>query len=37
MLRGTGFEIVNIVEVLAPDGAEDHPHYNYIPAEWASK
>lgn len=37
LLRGNGFEIVDMVEVYAPDGAEDHPHYNYVPAAWASK
>ncbi|HWW09713.1 MAG TPA: class I SAM-dependent methyltransferase [Candidatus Acidoferrales bacterium] len=37
LLHGNGFEIVDMVEVYAPDGAEDHPHYNYVPAAWASK
>jgi SAM-dependent methyltransferase len=37
LLRGSGFEIVDMVEVFAPDGARDHPHYNYVPAAWASK
>ena len=37
LLRGSGFEIVDMVEVFAPDGAKDHPHYNYVPAAWASK
>jgi SAM-dependent methyltransferase len=37
LLHGSGFEIVDMVEVYAPDGAEDHPHYNYVPAAWASK
>jgi SAM-dependent methyltransferase len=37
LLRRNGFEIVDLVEVFAPDGAEDHPHYNYVPAAWASK
>jgi len=35
ILRGNGFELLDMVELYAPDGATDHPHYSYVPAEWA--
>lgn len=35
LLRGNGFTLLDLVEVYAPADAEDHPHYNYVPAAWA--
>lgn len=37
LLRRTGFEVVDFRDLYAPDGAVDHPFYNYVPAEWARK
>jgi SAM-dependent methyltransferase len=35
LLRGTGFDVVDLVELFAPDDAEDHPYYEFVPAAWA--
>ena len=35
LLRRTGFDVVDLVELYAPDDAEDHPYYQFVPAEWA--
>jgi SAM-dependent methyltransferase len=35
LLRRTGFDVVDLVELYASDDAEDHPHYQFVPAEWA--
>ena len=35
VLRESGFEVENLIELYAPDDAETHPYYSYIPAEWA--
>ncbi len=37
LLRETGFEIENLVELYAPEGAETHEYYSYVTPEWASK
>jgi SAM-dependent methyltransferase len=37
ILRGAGFEVLDIIELFAPPGAGDHPYYDYVPAEWAKK
>jgi SAM-dependent methyltransferase len=37
ILRENGFEIVALHELQAPAGAEDHPHYEFVHAEWARK
>lgn len=36
-LQRSGFELVDFVEVFAPENAEDHPRYNYVPSEWAKQ
>lgn len=36
LLRDTGFDLVNLVELFAPDGAEDHPYY-HSDAAWAKR
>jgi SAM-dependent methyltransferase len=35
LLRRTGFDVVDLVELYAPDDAEDHPYYTFVPAAWA--
>ena len=37
LLLKTGFDVVDFREVFAPDDAVDHPHYNWVPAEWAKR
>ena len=36
LLRGNGFEIEALIELFAPEGAEDHSYY-HSSAEWAKK
>lgn len=35
LLRSNGFTVQDLVEVYAPEDAQDHPHYSYVPAAWA--
>jgi len=37
VLGERGFEIVALHELQAPADAEDHPHYEFVSAEWAKK
>jgi hypothetical protein len=37
LLRANGFEILDLIEIHAPAGAETHEHYAYVTAEWARK
>lgn len=37
LLRGNGFEIEDLLEIQAPEGAETHPHYDFVTAEWARR
>jgi SAM-dependent methyltransferase len=37
ILRTAGFTVLDFIELFAPDDAQDHPHYDYVPAEWARK
>lgn len=37
ILRGAGFEVLDVIELFAPEDAQDHPYYGYVPAEWARK
>lgn len=34
-LRESGFRVEDLRELYAPAGAETHPHYSYVTAEWA--
>jgi SAM-dependent methyltransferase len=34
LLRTNGFEIERLVEIQASEGAEMHPYYDYVTAEW---
>lgn len=35
LLRRSGFEIVDMVELFAPEGAKEHVEYSYVAPEWA--
>lgn len=35
LLRDTGFEILDLVELYAPDGAEDHAYWDTFSVEWS--
>ena len=37
ILRSNGFELVDFVELYAPDDAVDHEYYTHVSAEWAKK
>jgi len=37
VLRENGFEIVALHELRAPEDAVDHPHYDFVKADWARK
>jgi SAM-dependent methyltransferase len=37
LLRTNGFEVLDLMEVQAPVDAEDHPHYDYVSADWARR
>ena len=37
LLRTSGFEILDLVELYAPEGAMDHAEYSYVPAAWARR
>jgi SAM-dependent methyltransferase len=37
VLRESGFQLSRLVELYAPDGAETHPYYDYVTADWARK
>jgi SAM-dependent methyltransferase len=37
LLRAEGFEILDLVEIQAPESAETHEYYDYVTADWARK
>ena len=37
LLRRTGFDVVDLVELYAPDDASDHAYYTTFSAEWSRK
>jgi SAM-dependent methyltransferase len=37
LLRDTGFEVVGLWELRAPESAADHEYYDFVPAEWARR
>jgi SAM-dependent methyltransferase len=37
LLRRNGFEILDLIELYPPEGAQDHSYYVYVPTEWAGK
>ena len=37
LLRSSGFEIENLMEIQAPPDAETHPVYDYVTAEWGRR
>jgi SAM-dependent methyltransferase len=37
VIRASGFELTDLIELYAPDDAEDHPYYVAFSAEWSQK
>jgi SAM-dependent methyltransferase len=37
LLHAHGFEVDRLIEVPAPEGAETHPYYSYVPADWGRR
>ncbi len=37
LLRASGFEIEDLIELQAPDDAETHPYYGFVTAAWARR
>ena len=37
LLRANGFEVLDLVELFAPEDARDHAEYSYVPADWARR
>ena len=37
LLRENGFELLDLKELFAPEGASDHAYYDTVPAEWAKR
>jgi SAM-dependent methyltransferase len=37
LLRETGFDVLGLWELRAPDEATDHEYYDFVPAEWARR
>jgi SAM-dependent methyltransferase len=37
LLRANEFEILDLIEIQAAEGAEPHPYYDYVTADWARK
>ena len=37
LLRENGFEILDLIEIQAPEGAETHSRYDFVTADWARK
>ena len=36
-LQRSGFELLDFVEIFAPESAENHPRYDYVTSEWAKR
>ena len=37
LLAASGFELLRLIELFAPEGAETHAYYSYVTAEWAQR
>jgi hypothetical protein len=37
LLRANGFELERLLELYAPEDAEDHPYYDFVGAAWAKR
>jgi SAM-dependent methyltransferase len=37
VIRDSGFELLDLVELFAPPEAQDHSHYKYVTADWAQR
>jgi hypothetical protein len=36
-LHEAGFEVENLIELYAPEGAETHEYYDFVTADWVRK
>jgi SAM-dependent methyltransferase len=37
VLRSSGFEVLDLMEIRAPEDAETHPFYDFVTADWARR
>jgi SAM-dependent methyltransferase len=37
LLRASGFDVLDLLELQAPPGAQDHPYYDAVPVAWARR
>ncbi|MEP6694891.1 MAG: SAM-dependent methyltransferase, partial [Chloroflexota bacterium] len=37
LLRANGFEILDLIELYAPEDATEHVEYSYVPVAWARR
>ncbi len=37
VLQRSGFELIDFIEIFAPETAQDHPRYDYVPSVWAKQ
>ena len=37
VLRASGFEVLDLIELQAPETAETHPYYDFVTADWARR
>jgi hypothetical protein len=37
VLRDSGFDVENLIELFAPEDAKTHEYYSHVTAEWARK
>ena len=37
LLRSSGFEVLDLIDVFAGEHAIDHPHYSYVSADWGRR
>jgi hypothetical protein len=37
LLKRTGFELLDLIELFAPEEAVDHPYYTAVGADWAKR
>jgi SAM-dependent methyltransferase len=37
ILRKSGFDVLGLIELQAPEDAADHPYYDFVPAAWARR
>jgi hypothetical protein len=37
ILRRAGFELLELLELIAPADAQTHPHYDFVTADWGRR